>query len=102
MAVFAASPPQQTSVSLIAAVMHRKNRSLRSFTLSPKRSSSPGPPSPTFSETTHASAIDFGVNGPEKIITRANLKLSLQSYDEVCMQLFSTTHHTADILIRRS
>jgi hypothetical protein len=81
MAVFATCP-QQTSVCLTAAVMPRKNRSLRSITLSPKRSSSPGPPSPTFSETTHASAIDFGVNGPEKIITRANLKLSLQSYDE--------------------
>ena len=27
--------------------------------------------------------MNFGVNGPEKIITRANLKASLQAYDDV-------------------
>jgi len=27
--------------------------------------------------------MNFGADGPEKIITRADLKVSLQSYDEV-------------------
>ncbi|KAF9221900.1 hypothetical protein BS17DRAFT_756525 [Gyrodon lividus] len=63
--------------------MPRKSRSLRNLALSPKRSSSPGPPSPTFSDATHASAMNFGADGPEKIITRANLKVSLQAYDEL-------------------
>lgn len=42
-----------------------------------------GPPSPTFSDATNASAINFGSNGPEKVITRADLKASLQAYDDV-------------------
>ncbi|KAG0705441.1 hypothetical protein DFH29DRAFT_1031170 [Suillus ampliporus] len=62
--------------------MPREPRSLRSLAISPKRTSSPGPPSPTFSDATHASAMNFGADGPEKIITRANLKVSLQSYDD--------------------
>lgn len=85
-----------------STVMPRKNLSLRNFTLSPKRPSSPGPPSPTFSDTTHASAINFGVDGPEKIITRANLKASLQSYDEVCMQCLSAMDYSGNILMHRS
>jgi hypothetical protein len=40
-------------------------------------------PSPTFSDATNASAMNFGINGPEKIITRANLKASLQAYEDV-------------------
>jgi len=48
-----------------------------------KRNTSPGPPSPTFSDATHASAMNFGANGPEKIITRANLKASLQAYEDL-------------------
>ncbi|KIJ70313.1 hypothetical protein HYDPIDRAFT_78105 [Hydnomerulius pinastri MD-312] len=63
--------------------MPRKTRLLSNLALSPKRSSSPGPPSPTFSDATHASAMNFGADGPEKIITRANLKVSLQAYDEL-------------------
>jgi len=63
--------------------MPRKSRSLRNLAISPKRTSSPGPPSPTFSDATHASAMNFGADGPEKIITRADLKGSLQAYDEV-------------------
>ncbi|KAF9246980.1 hypothetical protein BU15DRAFT_69827 [Melanogaster broomeanus] len=58
-------------------------KTLRSLTLSPKLSSSPGPSSPTFSDATHASAMNFGADGPEKVITRANLKASLQAYDEL-------------------
>ncbi|THH33764.1 hypothetical protein EUX98_g388 [Antrodiella citrinella] len=58
-------------------------RSLRSLTISGNRTKSPGPPSPTFSETTNASAMNFGPDGPEKIITRANLKASLQAYEEL-------------------
>ena len=43
-----------------------------------------GPPSPTFSDaTTHASAISFGADGPAKIITRSNLKASVQAYEDV-------------------
>ena len=44
---------------------------------------SPRPPSPTFTETTNASVLNFGPNGPEKIITRANLKASVQTYEQV-------------------
>jgi len=44
---------------------------------------SSGPPSPTFSEATNASAMNFGPNGPDKIITRANLKASLQAYEDL-------------------
>src|SRR5882762_292955 len=43
----------------------------------------PAPTSPTFSEVTNASAINFGENGPAKIITRADLKVSMQAYDSV-------------------
>ncbi|KAL0949566.1 hypothetical protein HGRIS_009615 [Hohenbuehelia grisea] len=56
--------------------------SLRS--ISSRRVKSPGPPSPTFSDATQASAIHFGANAaPEKIITRAHLKASLQAYDDL-------------------
>jgi hypothetical protein len=59
-------------------------RSLRALAFgSSKRKSSPGPPSPTFSDSTNASALHFGADGPVKIITRANLKASLQAYEEV-------------------
>ncbi|KAF9485387.1 hypothetical protein BDN70DRAFT_871433 [Pholiota conissans] len=59
-------------------------RSLRGLAFSSgKRAMSPGPPSPTYSDATHASAINFGSNGPEKIITRANLKSSLQAYEDL-------------------
>ncbi|PIL36816.1 hypothetical protein GSI_00506 [Ganoderma sinense ZZ0214-1] len=58
-------------------------RGWRTQTLSPKRDISPGPPSPTFTETTNASVLNFGPNGPEKVVTRANLKASLQSYEEL-------------------
>jgi hypothetical protein len=50
-----------------------------------KRRSSPSPPSPTFSESTHVSGMNFGADGPEKIITRANLKASVQAYEDVSM-----------------
>ncbi|KAH7887948.1 hypothetical protein F5I97DRAFT_1805427 [Phlebopus sp. FC_14] len=56
---------------------------LRNLALSPKHFPSAGPPSPTFSDATHASAMNFGADGPEKIITRANLKASLQAYDDL-------------------
>lgn len=35
--------------------------------------------------------MNFGIDGPEKIITRANLKASLQAYDEVRIALLSIT-----------
>ncbi|KAI0347318.1 hypothetical protein BDW22DRAFT_1351727 [Trametopsis cervina] len=59
-------------------------RSLRSLAISPKRRhSSPGPPSPTFSEATNASAMNFGPDGPDKIVTRADLKASVQAYEDL-------------------
>ncbi|KAI0370229.1 hypothetical protein BV20DRAFT_1075355 [Pilatotrama ljubarskyi] len=58
-------------------------RSLRTQALSPKRDMSPGPPSPTFTETTNASVLNFGPDGPQKIITRTNLKASMQAYEEL-------------------
>ncbi|KAH9077450.1 hypothetical protein EDB83DRAFT_2217554 [Lactarius deliciosus] len=48
-----------------------------------RRNASPGPPSPTFSDTTNASAVNFGENGPAKIITRSDLKASMQSYENL-------------------
>ncbi|THV03321.1 hypothetical protein K435DRAFT_747984 [Dendrothele bispora CBS 962.96] len=56
-----------------------------------KRHSSTGPPlprnvrspSPTFSETTNVSAMNFGIDGPSKIITRTDLKASVQAYERL-------------------
>ncbi|KAK7061531.1 RRM domain-containing protein [Favolaschia claudopus] len=55
----------------------------RSFFRSRRDSSQRRSPSPTFSDTTNVSAMNFGANGPEKIITRANLKASLQAYEDL-------------------
>ncbi|KAJ7095172.1 hypothetical protein B0H15DRAFT_95051 [Mycena belliarum] len=55
----------------------------RSFIRSRRDSAQRRSPSPSFSDTTNASAMNFGVNGPEKIITRANLKASLQAYEDL-------------------
>ncbi|KAH9978061.1 hypothetical protein BGW80DRAFT_1165973 [Lactifluus volemus] len=60
-----------------------------------KRNASPGPPSPTFSETTNVSAINFGENGPAKIITRTDLKASMQSYENL---LNSCTNYQSALL----
>ncbi|EAU84570.2 hypothetical protein CC1G_00089 [Coprinopsis cinerea okayama7 len=60
----------------------RSLRSAFSF-VSGRRASSPGPPSPTFSEATNVSAMNLGANGPSKIITRANLKSSIQAYEDL-------------------
>ncbi|KDQ64821.1 hypothetical protein JAAARDRAFT_52752 [Jaapia argillacea MUCL 33604] len=61
-------------------------RSLRSLAVSTnagRHTVPPGPPSPTFSEATNASAMNFGAEGPERIITRANLKASIQAYENL-------------------
>ncbi|KAI0269254.1 hypothetical protein BC834DRAFT_951458 [Gloeopeniophorella convolvens] len=62
-----------------------KQHSLRTLAINTnaqtKRNGSPAPPSPTFSETTNISAVNFGENGPAKIITRSDLKASMQSYE---------------------
>ena len=58
-----------------------------------KRNASPSPPSPTFSDATQASAMNFGPNGPAKIITRANLKSSLQTYEDVSFFLHLQLRH---------
>ena len=75
--------------------MH-KSRPLRPFTITTnsqggKPSASPGvgagPPSPTFTETTNVSAVNLGENGPAKIITRSDLKASMQSYENVSLSV---------------
>jgi len=60
-------------------------RSLRALAFGSRRNSSPGArsPSPTFSDTTNVSAMNFGEDGPSKIITRADLKASLQAYEQL-------------------
>ncbi|KAG6855064.1 hypothetical protein C0991_005993 [Blastosporella zonata] len=65
--------------------MPSRPRSLRALTFGSirRKTSSPEPPSPTFSDATNASVMNFGPNGPEKIITRANLKASLQAYEDL-------------------
>ncbi|KZT12949.1 uncharacterized protein LAESUDRAFT_740202 [Laetiporus sulphureus 93-53] len=60
-----------------------RTRSLRSQAVSPKLDTSSRPSSPTFSETTNASVLDFGPDGPHKIITRAHLKMSMQAYEDL-------------------
>ncbi|KAF9646973.1 hypothetical protein BDM02DRAFT_3156368 [Thelephora ganbajun] len=87
-------------------------RSLRSLSISSSvtKHNNPGhgPPSPTFSDATNASTINFGSNGPEKVITRADLKASLQAYDDllnacanyrsVLMSLSKAASHFADAM----
>ena len=64
-----------------------RSRPLRPFAIATnpqgKRNASPGPPSPTYSETTNVSAVNLGEHGPAKIITRSDLKASMQSYEIV-------------------
>ncbi|KAI0254286.1 hypothetical protein BJV78DRAFT_66134 [Lactifluus subvellereus] len=64
-----------------------KSRPLRGLAMATdsqaKRNASPGPPSPTFSDTTNISAMNFGEHGPAKIITRSDLKASMQSYENL-------------------
>ena len=71
--------------------MPARARSLRSLAINPKRTMSPGPPSPTFSETTNASAMHFGPNGPDKIITRGDLKASVHAYEDVSRRFVATS-----------
>ncbi|KAJ7638607.1 hypothetical protein FB45DRAFT_406745 [Roridomyces roridus] len=70
----------------------------RSFIRSRRNSAQGRSPSPTYSDVTNASAMNFGANGPEKIITRANLKASLQAYED----LMSTSSHYRQALINLS
>lgn len=72
------------------------SRPLRPFTITTnaqgKRNASlagaGGPPSPTFTETTNVSAVNLGEHGPAKIITRSDLKASMQSYENVSLPSF--------------
>ncbi|EJD01081.1 uncharacterized protein FOMMEDRAFT_135342 [Fomitiporia mediterranea MF3/22] len=54
--------------------------------------------SPTLSEATQASQMDLGTNAPEKIITRADLKTSLQAYEN----LLNTSAAYRDALMHMS
>ncbi|OCH94246.1 hypothetical protein OBBRIDRAFT_769910 [Obba rivulosa] len=58
-------------------------RSLRSQAFLSQRDMSPRPQSPAFSETTNASVLNFGPGGPEKIITRGDLRMSVQAYEDL-------------------
>lgn len=86
---------------LLVATMP-KSKSLRSLaistsTITPRRDS---PPSPTFSEGTNASSMNFGDRtSPSKIITRADLKQSTQAFESV-RSLFAFT--SIALLIARS
>ncbi|KAJ7179339.1 hypothetical protein C8R46DRAFT_636905 [Mycena filopes] len=70
----------------------------RSFIRSRRDSQQRRSPSPTFSDVTNASAMNFGANGPDKIITRANLRASLQAYED----LMTTSSHYRSALINLS
>ncbi|KAJ7047589.1 hypothetical protein C8F04DRAFT_13670 [Mycena alexandri] len=70
----------------------------RSFIRSRRDSQQRRSPSPTFSDVTNASAMNFGANGPEKIITRANLRASLQAYED----LMTTSSHYRSALMNLS
>lgn len=83
------TPPYQER-SCPLPLVHRyimpstKSRSLREIALGfTRRNTSPSPPSPTFSDATNASALDFGPHGPNKIITRSNLKSSIQALEDL-------------------
>ncbi|KAF8639672.1 hypothetical protein AX17_000936 [Amanita inopinata Kibby_2008] len=76
------SLPQQRC--LPSTMPPNRPRSLRALAFGiTRRNTSPGPPSPTFSDATNASAINFGPGGPEKIITRSNLKTSIQALEDL-------------------
>lgn len=77
-----------TTMSPTYGSMPRARLRTISTTSSNTRMASPsrGPPSPTMSEATNASQLHFGVNGPEKIITRADLRNSSQAYENVSSQ----------------
>jgi hypothetical protein len=110
------SPNRCATSSLLITLSMRRGRTLSLGGLSfgsSKHNLSQGPPSPTLSEATNASAINFGANvGPSKIITRANLKASLQAYEDVsrsssqrprfnrraCLSLSTAAQHTAQPL----
>ncbi|THH11538.1 hypothetical protein EW145_g595 [Phellinidium pouzarii] len=64
--------------------MPRPRTSMRALTVNHNMGEvASGPPSPTLSEATQASQMNFGAEGPEKVITRADLKSSLQAYENL-------------------
>jgi len=46
--------------------------------------------------------MNFGSNGPEKIITRANLKASLQAYEEVSVHPNRFSYHLNPLVFERN
>ncbi|KAJ7276178.1 hypothetical protein B0H12DRAFT_1083957 [Mycena haematopus] len=69
-----------------------------SFVRSRRDSAQRRSPSPTFSDTTNVSAINFGATGPSKVITRSNLKASVQAYEN----LMTTSSHYRSALMNLS
>lgn len=77
-------------------------KSLRPLNLASRRNTSSGPPSPTFSEATNVSTMHFGANRPSKVITRANLKASLQAYEDVSQHLtpcYNISSHSLPVFL---
>ena len=80
-----------TSPSAVDVNAMPRARSLRTLSITTQstsnaRMASPtldGPPSPTMSDATNASQLNFGLSGPEKIITRTDLRNSLQAFETV-------------------
>ncbi|PFH52690.1 hypothetical protein AMATHDRAFT_139436 [Amanita thiersii Skay4041] len=85
-------------------------RSLRALALNLIRRDTS--PSPAFSDATHAFAINFGSGSPGKIITRSNLKSSIQALEDLIhtcanyrvalMTMSKVTANFADVMARCS
>lgn len=58
---------------------------------------SSGPPSPSFTATTNASQMDLST-GPDTIITRRDLRQSINAFEDVC-DLFLNPHASSQPLM---
>lgn len=65
------------------------------------RARSQGPPSPTYSATTNASVLDLGQAGPQRIITRGDLRASAQAYSEL-LNTAATFRHALSAMSKAS
>ena len=73
------------------------------ISFSRSRSQSRGPPSPTFSDITHVSAMNFGNDGPHTILTRSDLADSIHSYENVSvLSNYSGNSHSRQLIMATS
>jgi hypothetical protein len=73
------------------------------ISFSRSRSQSRGPPSPTFSDITHVSAMNFGHDGPHTILTRSDLADSINAYDNVSvLSSYSVDSHSHQLIMATS